>query len=309
MPLRFTIRVVGAAPGEAGAQDECALRAHEVEVPLGANGVVFGRTPGATIELPFPTVSARHARLFRTATGFCVEDLASVNGTRLAGRKLASREPAAISVGEVISVGDVEICFNGETPDETLVPEALGTQTLARRLVHDLFEVGPPAELAHIVVLSGVEQGKQVALSTSGRVFTVGRGELCDLILSDRDVSREHVAIQRASYGFVARDLGSKNGVEVAGEYIEGERLLHDGDIFRVGETRLRFFDPEDRYMRQLAAADDGIPPAPSRVAHAETPATAFGRSRLPVVAAVVAIAVLLGTGALLLALAWNAQP
>jgi pSer/pThr/pTyr-binding forkhead associated (FHA) protein len=302
LPLRFTIRV-NANSGDAPAPEGSPPRSHEVQVPLGKDGLVFGRTPGASIELPFAQVSARHARLFRTAAGYCLEDLASVNGTRLAGRKLTPHVPAAVAVGEVISMGDVEVRFEGESPDAAPVPTAFGTQTLARRLVHDLFEVGPPAEPVHIVVLSGAEQGRKVALSASGRVFTIGRGEGCDLILSDQDVSREHVALERGPGGFVARDLGSKNGVEVAGEYVVAEGALRDGDIVRVGETRLRFFDPEDRYLRQLAVEAEGQVGAPM-VAPLVGPAPAMARSRLPVIAAVVAVTVLLGAGGLLLALA-----
>lgn len=305
MPLRFTIRV-NATPGEPPAPEGRTPRGHEVQAPLGKDGLVFGRTPGASIELPFAKVSARHARLFRTAVGYCLEDLASVNGTRLAGRRLTPHVPAAVAVGEVISMGDIEVRFEGESPEAAPVPAAFGTQTLARRLVHDLFEVGPAAEPAHIVVLSGAEQGRKTALSASGRVFTIGRGEGCDLILSDQDVSREHVALARGPGGFVARDLGSKNGVEVAGEYVVGEGPLRDGDILRIGETRLRFFDPEDRYLRQLAADADGQGGAPT-LAPVTAPAAATARSRLPMIAAVVAVTILLGAGGLLLALALGA--
>jgi pSer/pThr/pTyr-binding forkhead associated (FHA) protein len=277
----------------------------EVEVTLGADGLIFGRDPDASIPLPFAKVSARHARLSRTASGFCIEDLASANGTRLAGRKLLPHVPCPIAAGEVITLGGVEVGFEGERADPAPVPGTLGTQTLARRLVHDLFEVGAPAESARIVVLTGPEQGREIGLSASGRDFTIGRGERCDLVLCDEDVSREHVALARGPGGFVVRDLQSKNGVEVAGSFIVGERLLRDGEIMRVGETRLRFCDPEDRYLRQLAAADAGAPGEAPAVATAPRPAAPTARSKLPVIAVVVAAVVLLGAGGLLLALAF----
>jgi pSer/pThr/pTyr-binding forkhead associated (FHA) protein len=304
LPLRFTIRVP-AASGTASPEDVGAVRTQDVLAPLKEDGLVFGRSPDASIPVPLAKVSARHARLWRTATGFCIEDLASANGTRLAGRKLASHVPCPIAAGEVITLGGVEVRFEGESPDAAPVAAALGTQTLARRLVHDLFAGGAVAERAHLVVLSGPEQGREVGLSASGRDFTIGRGEGCDLILADEEVSREHAVVARGPGGFVVRDLQSKNGVEVAGAYIGGERPLRDGEIVRVGETRWRFFDPEDRYLRQLAAADaEGQGEAPT-VGAAPLPTAASARSKLPVIAAVVAVAVLLGAGGVLLALAF----
>jgi FHA domain len=52
--------------------------------------------------------------------------------------------------------------------------------------------------------------------------------------------------------GVFVRDLGSKNGVKVAGEQIAGERRLRDGDRVNVGAVTLRVDDPEDRYPRQM---------------------------------------------------------
>jgi pSer/pThr/pTyr-binding forkhead associated (FHA) protein len=274
-----------------------------VEVALAGDGVVFGRAPGVTIPLPYAKVSARHARLFRDGENYRLEDLGSTNGTRLGSRKLSPRVPETIAFGELIDMGGVQVCFEGESPDTVAVSAALGTQTLARRLVHDLFEFGPPAEPARIVVLSGRQVGCTLVLSASGRVFKIGRGEGCDLVVYDEDVSREHAAIERGAGGFAVRDLGSKNGVEVSGEVITGQRYLRDGEIIDVGETRLRFTDPEDRYLRQMQAAEMSAQAALS--ASAPPPKTRLEPSRLPAVAAAIAVTVLLTTLGLVLALAF----
>lgn len=253
MALRFSIRARLSRP-EGGSGAAAVDRA--VVVPFETGEVLIGREPGAAIELPFPAVSGRHARLFHAQGGYAVEDLDSVNGTFLGGKRLSPRMPEPIAVGEVLGIAEVEVVFEGELGAGGPGPPAEGTETLARRLVHDLHVSAPPAECARLVVVGGCALGREFALPLCGRAFRLGRSESCDFVLPDDDVSREHAVFERDADGIVVRDLGSKNGVEVQGQRISGQKRLRDGDFVRVGETRLRVFDPEDRYLRQLRAAD-----------------------------------------------------
>ena len=172
-------------------------------------------------------------------------------------------------------------------------------------------------------------------LTASGRVYRLGRGELCDLAIPDDDVSREHAAFERAADGIVVRDLGSKNGVEVGGQRVVGARILRDGEIVRLGETRLRVVDPEERYLRQMeegdvrppgAAVDPFVDPrmsdahrdghgtalptsSPAQLADSPVPAVVQDRrsspSRLPLAAAAIAVTTLLLALGVALALAF----
>lgn len=296
----------------------------DVEVAFAGPELGFGRALGADIRLPFPKVSARHARLLREAGGYRVEDLGSSNGTRLDGRQLTPHAPETMAVGDALEIGGVEIRFVGQNAGTEAIAAGAGTETLARRLVHDIFEACPPAECARLVVLSGPQQGRELVLSASGRVCKLGRGEGCDLVLADEDVSREHALFERGAGGIVVRDLGSKNGVEVAGEKVAGERCLRDGEIVRVGETHLRLIDPEDRYLRQMEAAVRDQPPGGAspegeagagkggaEVAGAPAqPAVLSGNadppSRLPAIATGIAVTVLVLALGVVLALAFT---
>ena len=334
MVLRFSVRAgrarSGATPGEAW---------RVVDVPLVGEEISIGRQPGVIVELPFPAVSARHARVLREAGGYRVEDLGSVNGTMLGGRRLLAHQPVPIAAGEVLDCAGVEIRFDGELPGPALPASAEGTETLARRLVHDVFSACPPAQTARLVGVAGPGEGSSLALITCERDLLVGRGDTCDLVLPDEEVSREHAAFQRGAAGVTVRDLQSKNGVEVDGQRLAGSRRLRDGDLVRIGETTLRLEDPEDRYLRQVqkdgagqkSDLDDAAssPVAPSgpegplpsvkptagktagsvaepspRVAGRE--AVASARSRLPLLASTVAITVLLLLAGLVLALAFR---
>ncbi len=100
----------------------------------------------------------------------------------------------------------------------------------------------------------------------------MGRAETCALPLGVEEVSREHAAFVRGAAGVVVRDLGSKNGVVIAGARVAGERTLADGDVIEVGPVALRLDDPVSRYLRALAAlaaeeADAAARPASMSVA------------------------------------------
>jgi len=226
-----------------------------VDASLVGGQVLIGREPGAAIELPFAAVSARHARVFREASGYRVEDLGSANGTLLGARRLQAHAPLPIAAGEILEVAGIRLRFDGELPDQDASMHG-STDTLARRLVHDVFSACPPGEVVHLIGLDGPGAGRELALVSFERPLLVGRGENCDLVLCDEDVSREHAAFERSTAGVTLRDLGSKNGVEVQGQKVAGPCRLRDSDIVRIGQTRLRLIDPEDRYLRQLQDAD-----------------------------------------------------
>jgi pSer/pThr/pTyr-binding forkhead associated (FHA) protein len=315
MVLRFSV-CAGGNPGRGALADADAWRV--VDAPLSGGEILIGRKPGSTIELPFASVSARHARVFLEDNSYRVEDLGSANGTFLGARRLQAHGPVPIAAGETLDVSGIRLRFDGELPDGA--PSVHGsTDTLARRLVHDIFSACPPAESSRLVGLDGPGVGRELALLSLERPILVGRGEGCDLVLCDEDVSREHAAFERSPAGITLRDLDSKNGIEVQGQRLTGALRLCDGDIVRIGQTRLRLVDPEDRYLRQLQngdavakeaplaeAAAGSVEPAGAIADGTAMPSVQSGRSRLPAVARAVAVGVLLLLVGVVLALAFG---
>jgi pSer/pThr/pTyr-binding forkhead associated (FHA) protein len=119
-----------------------------------------------------------------------------------------------------------------------------------------------------LVGVEGPGAGRDLQIACFARPLIVGRGESCDLLLCDEDVSREHAAIARSGAGVTLRDLDSKNGIQVQGRRISGSCRLRDGDVVRIGQSTFRLLDPEDRYLRKIQAAEakgDPSSPDPSR--------------------------------------------
>ena len=106
-----------------------------------------------------------------------------------------------------------------------------------------------------VEVLGGhdrVRSRMRISLPDERRTIVIGRGALADVMLDDDYVAALHAAIEVGEDGAVmATDLGTVNGIVVAGKRHHGARnlILRDGEL-QVGRTRLR-----------VRTAADALPP------------------------------------------------
>ena len=95
-----------------------------------------------------------------------------------------------------------------------------------------------------LVVQEGQLAGKRWPLTKAE--FVIGRGEDCDIVLPDRQVSRRHLRVVRDDDGYYVEDIGSKNGTYVNGTLVRGSLQLQDGDEIQVAlSVRLLFVGAE----------------------------------------------------------------
>jgi pSer/pThr/pTyr-binding forkhead associated (FHA) protein len=281
MALRF--RVLPADDTRPAGQAAAAgpLVARDVELPGDLAEIRIGRHADVELPLPFAVLSGVHARLSRASssedTGWVVEDMRSTNGTWLDGARLAPGERRPFAPGAELRLATVRLRFEGVGPT---LPAAEGTGTIARRLVDDLFG-GSGADAPTLRVVRGAPSAS-LSLTVLGRTYVAGRADGCALCLPVEEVSREHAAFVRAADGVVVRDLGSKNGVVVAGARIAGERALIDGDAVQIGPVMLMLDDPVARYLREL----DAMAPEPAEPPLDAAPAAASDASLSSVVVA-----------------------
>ena len=97
-----------------------------------------------------------------------------------------------------------------------------------------------PARLVVEVEHDGRREPREFDASRDRRVI-LGRGSSCDLQVDSRLLSRKHAMLLCTGAGWQLHDLGSTNGIEVNGVRVEQPRLLVPGDVFGVGELRIRF--------------------------------------------------------------------
>ena len=86
-----------------------------------------------------------------------------------------------------------------------------------------------------VVVIAGPEEGREVPLDVP---VTIGTDSGCDLVLTDRAVSRRHVALTVDREAVTVRDLGSRNGTFLATAKIS-EAELPVGAVLTIGQSAI----------------------------------------------------------------------
>jgi pSer/pThr/pTyr-binding forkhead associated (FHA) protein len=102
-------------------------------------------------------------------------------------------------------------------------------------------------QTVELMFMSGSRDGEMVLLesASSPPSVSIGRTAPCELVIADDpDLSRRHARIVWNGSSWMLEDLGSSNGTFM-GEFSTSRRIsepvaLKNGEIFRVGLTRLR---------------------------------------------------------------------
>ena len=96
-------------------------------------------------------------------------------------------------------------------------------------------------ERARLKVVQGPDAGAIYVVN--GTRATIGRGEDCDVVVSDLKASRSHAELNLAGNQWSLKDLGSANGVVLNGKSMRAGALKAN-DVFVVGETTLICVSP-----------------------------------------------------------------
>ncbi len=95
-------------------------------------------------------------------------------------------------------------------------------------------------------------KGEHQELILDKPAISVGRQAGNDIVLPDPLVSRKHCTIRKDGAKFVLSDHGSTYGTFVNDERVDGERGLSIGDRLRIGNTAMRFVEPDSGVKMQL---------------------------------------------------------
>lgn len=88
------------------------------------------------------------------------------------------------------------------------------------------------AETAMLLMVDGPSSGMRFFIEKAELV--IGRDDRCDVVIPDRQVSRQHASITLRDDGYILKDLGSKNGTFVNGREVDGPHALQDGDEIQI---------------------------------------------------------------------------
>jgi pSer/pThr/pTyr-binding forkhead associated (FHA) protein len=229
-----------------------------LKISLDAPRIVIGRAEGCEIRLPDPSVSHRHASIRQRGSDYVVVDEGSTNGTFVGPVRLSPQAPRVVRSGELVRIGRIWLELSIEAVPVTDDVQ-LTTREIALSLVSSALAAQGEAASAKVIVHSGPDQGKELALTELGRGYVIGRGPGLDFTLTDIDCSRRHVEVSRRGAGLWVKDLGSKNGAELDGAPLTGNKDTPwpRGKLIKLGSTELSYEDPVAEALVELEAGSD----------------------------------------------------
>ena len=105
-----------------------------------------------------------------------------------------------------------------------------------------LRQIEQPQNLGHYLLVTDSQKPERwFEIQEKKQGTIIGRGSSADLILDQREISREHICIKFEPQGLQILDLDSKNGLIVNHKKVI-QKFLCNGDIIHVGKTFLVYY-------------------------------------------------------------------
>lgn len=210
-----------------------------------------------------PMVSRKHAICTLTSEGYVLENLSTVNPATHNGKVIT--DPVRLVEGDIVQIGSTFFRFSASYEPEEVAEEAPAPPIVEEG--EDLSQISFDGEAPTrwmLKVVAGPNSGAEFALH-KGRSYILGKDSLvCDLVFQDLSVSRQHARISvDEEENVTIEDLGSRNGVMLAGELIAEKRTITSQDLIGLGTTSLLVVDRLE--MRETIISPSALVPAAER--------------------------------------------
>jgi DNA-binding NtrC family response regulator len=214
-----------------------------VEVRLGQKEVKIGRGHEADLQLPDPSVSRLHAKVFRVGLQYFLADLRSRNGTRADGKRITQ---LALEDGRMFQVGPFRIHFHRPAPgfpagEEPTAPPGMASRdfdSTEDKPVHVAKRAEAPA--ATVESPFGLIGGSALVRKMVSTIRRVAASDVPVLIEGETGSGKElvargiHDASARRERPFIVVNCGA-----ISPELIESELFGHEKGAF-TGATAQR---------------------------------------------------------------------
>lgn len=221
-------------------------------IELGPRPLSIGRAESCDVRLDVPGVDNEHAKVSEVALIAMGPDCAIGDVPLEAGAR------RLVMPGDEIQIGSVVLALEGHDP--SLMPPPPDDAQESPVLGH-VRPTGP-----RVRVVEGSNFGEELVLAEDNKPYVIGRAPKCDLVLEDREVSREHVKIVRKGFKVFLHDASSTRGSWI------GRAAVYQGStvewtrprMLKLGATVLSLELPEEaRKNAPQAQASAGMTPPP----------------------------------------------
>lgn len=218
--------------------------------PLDKNKVIkIGRLKENDIVIDNLAVSGRHAEILWKERGFIINDIASRNGTFIAGNPIKSRR---LAEGDVITVGKHELLFSEQeiqySSSNSKQKKFLNfhsksqdpTSFLNTRQQRNILEQYDRMGYKKPLLVVKYKDKMLYKFLLKFKNTSIGRNPNNDIVIDNTAVSSEHAVITFDGSKFTIKDLGSKNGIFVNKKLVKTCKLFN-GDIITIGKHEIVF--------------------------------------------------------------------
>ncbi len=224
------------------------------EIPLDKEILTIGRKPGNNIHIENLAVSGFHAKVFKDGDRFIIEDLGSLNGTFVNGKKISrhvlrngdsaiiGKHTLGFVLPETEDAVEQAITERNIKVDETLVLDAQLQQKILNKTYDVMASGGGRDVLGGFTVIEGPTYKSEYELKD--RVTTIGKAPDSAIRMKGLFAPRVAALVNRRKEGYFINAVGGTT-VKVNGEKIAEKYDLKDGDIVEVGKIRMQFYIKE----------------------------------------------------------------
>jgi len=221
------------------------------EYKLDQEETTIGRKEENTIHVDNLAVSGRHSRVLKIGKKIILEDLGSTNGTQVNGKDITK---CVLAHGDIVTVGKHTLTFvcldDGEEVvhaqeependmDKTMIISAAAREEMMGKAGDKT--AAPDMVLGGVQYLSGPLMGKSTELK--GSLTSMGKGSSCKIKVKGMLVGKQAAVFTRRPTGYHITHLEGISKTKVNGEAITGApRVLKDGDIIELADTKMQFF-------------------------------------------------------------------
>lgn len=243
--------------------------------------VTIGRGRKNTIIIHDNEISREHCRLVKVLFDYEIADLNSTNGTFLNGRPVGETssplfDKSIIELGDSIVLeylaSEVAVELLTPQPDAALSAQAAAQAALSRPL-------RKAATTNYYLVVRRRSQFMPEVYLLDSPLVDVGRHLDNAICLSENQVSRFHMRLNRVNDSYVLEDLGSMNGTFVNGTRVENAVILKPGDYITIGHVVEMWFTDDLETLRMVPNQPSAQPrptaaqPAPKPTSPPSSPA------------------------------------
>ena len=220
--------------------------------------IKIGRRPENNVVLKDKKVSGKHALLLCDLKSLQVVDLGSRNGTYLNKHLISPHKPTPVEIGDVITIGSYALRAWLRPQVELEPPVSSRSTGIDKRVCKSCHaplrskvrfcaycgatvDIAPPPshpqDAGQLVFMVRCPGKSPFEYPLDRSVLHVGRVAENDIVLDYTNVSARHLKITLSQKAVRVTDLGSTNGTQVNGRFIQPHvaHTVRPGDVIRIG--------------------------------------------------------------------------